>query len=196
MKSRHEFRPSLGALEDRKLLSHVHARHPFSVVTAGLNLGPSTIRQGRQAPIVAMINASFDQFVLDYGQARSAYYGSISKQTATVVDTGAFKVYTQQRVNLLAEQLTNSLLQTSASTAYTFRHPYPVTIVPRRINGATGATLANALSTTVPAPGSSPTTIALDSLAQDTAVEAARVTMINGADIIKTGAFGYSKSKH
>jgi hypothetical protein len=199
MKGRGRFQPGVGELESRVVLNH--HRSTFSVITGGLLPGAHTVQQGQHAPIVALINTAFDLFQSDYTQARSAYFGAVANRTATMADQMAFNNYTTQRVEVLAQQLSNSLLQTKSSTLRGHRSQDPVTVIGRRISGPNPGQMGNstpfafntlgfALITSTPAPGSSSTTVALDALAQDNAVEAARNAMLNAVVIIKNGDFG------
>ena len=204
MQSRNRFRPALGQLEERVVLSHA-APSTYSVISDNFSGRQFTIKHGRPAPVVSLVNAAFDQFEQDYRQVRSTYFGAIGSGTATASDFFAFTNYTIQRVELLAQQLTNSLLQAPLSAQRGHKLPSPLIGVARKINGFAPAnmggnpfavgTLGNALISSTPGIASSATTLSLDSLAQDNASEAARVAMIDTVNIIKNGFFGNSK-KH
>jgi hypothetical protein len=117
----------------------------------------------------------------------------------------AFQRFTVNRVNLLAEQLANSFLQTPQSTVRGHSLPSPLTVLGKRINGLTSTstpnpfqvgTLGNSLVATIPAPNASATTIAIDSAAQSNAIQTAQVAMINSITIHKNGDFGYNVKPH
>ena len=77
----------------------------------------------------------FSTFVEDYGQSRSLYYAAIQARTATADDQGALKQYTQQRINLLAQQLLNNFFQSAPSVQHQHGRTDPLTIITKKIDG-------------------------------------------------------------
>jgi hypothetical protein len=204
MKSGVQFRPAVNVceLEARVVPSHTPARHVYSVVIGGFHPNSLALKQNQTASVLALVNASFDQFQQDYSQTRATYLAAVANNTATLADKGAFNAYTNQRVNLLGQQLVNSFLRSLASTLHTPGTPPPLSAITRKIDGANpgtnasnttafaGGTLGFSLISTTPDPTASTTTVALESLAQDNAIEAARVAMIDTVNVIKNGDFG------
>jgi hypothetical protein len=205
MKERTRFRPAVVELEARLALSHGPAN--YSVLTGNDQGKPFVLRRDKPTPIVTLVNTAFNQFGQQYGEARGVYYGAVSDQSATSADQMAFRQYTIQQVRLLAQQLANSFLQTPESTVRGHHLPPPLDVLGKRIDGtATSATangnpfqtgtLGNALINAIPPASSSTTTIALDTGAQENAIAAAQVAMINSVNILKNGEFGYNTSQH
>jgi hypothetical protein len=203
MREKKSFRPSLSGLERRLVPSH--GPSTYSVLTGNDQGKAFVLSHTKPTPIVTLVNAAFAQFNQDYSQTRAVYFGAIANQTATANDTVAFNHFTVDRVNLLAQQLANSFLQTPQSTTRGHHLPSPLTVLGKRINGLSTTstpnpfavgTLGNALIASVPAPNASATTIALDSAAQNNAIQTAQVAMINNINIIKNGDFGYNVKPH
>lgn len=207
-KSRRAFIPSrLAGLEDRLVLSHFHPRG-LSVVASGLYPRLQVINH-RQQPIIAEINQSFDTFKGDFDQARATYFASVLNQDpmspATSDATKAFRLYTTQRVSLLAQDLTSSFLQSYRGTARAPGQQNTVALVisskiinPRVNDPTTGAPagmLNSALLTSIPSAGASAPTATLYTMSQDNAIEAARVAVINAVNIIKNNDFGNQAKK-
>ena len=210
VREHHRLRPSLDALEARSVLSHVSST--FNVLTSGFHPNLLAIRRNRPASPVALVNQAFVQFQQDFTRARSVYDNLVLSGKAQMVDQSAFKGYTDQRVNLLAEQLTNVFISSPLATARSHGMQPAITIISRKINaparsvdsgGAVtvdytnfaNGTLGRAVETTTPTfNNQSPTSIALDTQAQDQAIQAAQVAMVNALNIIKTGAFGTGSS--
>ena len=200
MRAQKKFRPgAVDGLETRLALHH--GSHSISVVTTALQ-GPQQGFAKNQAPsIQTLVDASFSAFVEDYSQSRSIYYGAIQAHTASADDMAALKQYTQQRVNLLAQQLLNNFYQSSPAVNHQHGQTDPLSIITKKIDGppsSTGnatpfnnGTLGKALYQGIPSSGASPTAISLDSLAQDNAIETARVAIINGLNSLQSQA-----SKH
>ena len=90
--------------------------------------------------VEAEVNQAFTSFQNDYDQARATYFASIQNQTSpSQATTQAFTLYTQQRVNLLAQQLISSFLQYKPGTAR--QHGQPSTLqvlITHRIIGING----------------------------------------------------------
>ena len=202
MRARNQFRPeAVDGLEDRLALHH--GSNSISVVTTAL-LGPNQGFSANKAPsITTLVNQSFSSFVEDYSQTRSIYISAVQAHTASSSDMTALNQYTQQRVNLLAQQLLNNFFQSSPYTNHAHGVTDPLTIITKKIDGPptstsststipfNNGTLGKALFQATPATTASSTAIALDSLAQDNAIEAARVAIINGLNSVKS-----QSSKH
>jgi hypothetical protein len=173
------------------------------VVTTAL-IGPNQGFSAKQAPsITTLVNQSFTSFEEDYTQTRSIYISAIQAGTATSNDTSALNQYTQQRVDLLAQQILNNFFQSSVYVNHQAGATDPSSIITKKIDGPptstsstnpvpfNNGTLGKALYLATPSPTASSTSIALDTLAQDNAIEAARVAIINGLNAVKNQA-----SKH
>jgi hypothetical protein len=193
MQRKRRFVPSaFDRLEDRVALSHFRG---FSVVVSGLHPHQNVLNR-HQMTVVAEVNQAFASFQNDYDQARATYFASIVNQTTVGMDTtNAFKFYTTQRVNLLAQQIISSFLQYKPATAR--QHGQPSTLqvlINHRIIGmngeATSGSLASSLLSTIPPPGTSAPTATLYSLSQDNAIAAAQVSVLNNAGILRNGDFG------
>jgi hypothetical protein len=120
MKRRKGFIPSgFDHLEHRVVLSHYRGS---SVVVSGLHPRQNVLNRHHMT-VVAEVNQAFSTFQTDYDQARATYFASILNQpstsTAATQAFTAFKLYTQQRVSLLAQQLVSSFLQYEPATART-----------------------------------------------------------------------------
>jgi hypothetical protein len=115
MKRNHKFLPSaFDHLEDRLVLSSYRG---YSVVVSGLHPRQNVLNR-QQTTVVAEVNQAFSSFQHDYDQARATYFASIAnKSSVSTARTQAFTLYTQQRVNLLAQQLISSFLQYKPATA-------------------------------------------------------------------------------
>jgi hypothetical protein len=185
-------------LEDRVVLSSYRG---YSVVVSGLHPHQNVLTR-HQMSVVAEVNQAFASFQGDYDQARATYFASILNQpTPNPATTQAFTLYTQQRVNLLAQQLISSFLQYKVATAR--QHGQPSTLqvlISHRIIGingeATAGSLANSLLATIPPAGTSAPTATLYSLSQDNAIEAAQVAVLNGAGILRNGDFGNTSATY
>jgi hypothetical protein len=200
MRQRKAFFPSAIGLEPRVLLSRAGGRGP-SVVVSGLYPGHQVLNR-RQQPVIAEVNQSFDTFKSDYGQARATYFSSILGQpVVNAAAMQAFQLYTRQRVALLGQQIISSFLQTPQGTARAKGQPETLRVlVSNKIIGPQGQTppgsLAQSLLDTIPLPGTPAPTQSLFSLSQDNAIEAARVAVINGVNIVKNGDFGNKTHSH
>jgi hypothetical protein len=114
----------------------------------------------------------------------------------------AFTDYTQQRTEVLAEQIVSSFVQTPQGTAKAPGQPYALkALVESKVIGPKGkgpaGSLIDSLNGIIPQVDtsvltSSPTTT-LYTLSQDNAIEAARTAVLNGVSIMKSGAFGIQK---
>ena len=200
MMRKHDFVPSaMRELEPRVLLSH--ASKTPSVVVSGLHPGQQVLNSKSQT-VVAEVNQAFASFANDYGQARATYFSSIAGQAAPgAATTAAFKLYTTQRVSVLAEQLISSFLQSSYGTARVPGHYSSLKqLISTKIigtdNQAPAGSLLCSLYQTLPQPGTSAPTESLYSLSQDEAIEAAQVTVVNTVNVLKVGDFGNKTAKH
>jgi hypothetical protein len=190
------FRPALAdRLENRVVLSHGVHRN-LSVLVAGLTPhATSLVRNAHRESIIALINQAFNSFSQDYTQARATYLSGLPSPSADA--TAAFKNYTTYRVNLLGQQLTSVALQTSQVNAK--QHGSGASLpamIARRVDGVDNKgvfqpnTLGSALINTIPPNNSTPSDISLDSLAQDQAIQATQVAVVNGFNIVKNNDFG------
>jgi hypothetical protein len=192
-------------LESRLVPSHAAGPRGLSVVVSGLAPRGQVLNRSQQ-PVIAEVNQSFDSFAADFDQARAAYFASIQTQTpgssgASTANT-AFTLFTAQRVELLAQQLTSSFLQEPAGTSRAKGQMTTITqliatkiISPGGKSGPTGQ-LYKSLTSSIPPPGASASTQSLFTLAQDDAIEAARVNVINTVNITRNGDFGNHYNAH
>lgn len=193
MKRRQGFVPSaFDHLEDRVVLSGYRGS---SVVVSGLHPRQNVLNR-QQTTVVAEVNQAFSSFQNDYDQARATYFASIANQSSvSTATTQAFTLYTQQRVNLLAQQLISSFLQNKSATARPHGKASTLEVLINHriigINGqATAGSLAQSLLSSIPPAGTSAPTATLYSLSQDNAIAAAQVAILNGAGILRNGDFG------
>jgi hypothetical protein len=201
MERRRRFFPAApDRLEERVVLSHATTRG-VSVVVSGLYPHQQVLNRHQQ-PVVAEVNQSFDSFKNEYSQARATYFASIlNNPMPSQATMSAFTLYTTQRVSLLSQQLISSFLQTPQGTARAKGQPNTLKqLIMTKIIGPQGQTppgsLAKSLLETIPQPGASAPTASLFSLSQDNAIEAARVAVINGVNILKNGDFGNQTNGH
>lgn len=206
MSRRNAFRPSEipgVRLEDRVVLSG----------TAGSMSGSVLLRQFRAprravvAPrpsVASLVDLAYDSFQEQFRQVRSTYLASVRGGTATDADQTAFNDYVSQRVDLLAQQITNSMLvyPKGATRGNGGASVLPLIVARIKGDGTTAGqggvqqgTLKASLRTSTPSPGASETTIALATMAQDDAIEASRVYTLNAVTIVRNGYFGSSRKK-
>lgn len=128
------------------------------------------------------VNQEFDAFQVDYNQARSTYYTSIQNLPnpgpATI---DAFASYTTQRVSLLAQEVLGTIghARFGATMTRSLEHLVRKKIIGPRDQMPVGS-LAQALLSSPPQPGTTAPTSSLYSLSEDIAIESARVTILNG----------------
>jgi hypothetical protein len=201
MKHRHGFVSGTAEpLEDRIVLSHSHIGRGLSVVVSGLHPNQQVLNRHQQS-IVAEVNQAFDLFESDYSQARATFFAALGNAGAASDARTAFQPYTVQRVSLLAEQVISSFLQYPQGAARTPGQPSTLNILvmnqiinPQKAGSTPGVPaglLINSLVYSIPpSTESAPQSLALYSLSQDNAIEAARVTVINGVNIVRNGDFG------
>jgi hypothetical protein len=208
MRTRRDFRfrpscPRAAALEDR-VVPTGGGTQASPVLLQGLHAPARVFGPHRQPAASSLVQLAFQSFQQDYTAVRATYLASVQNRTATAADTATFKTYTAQRVNLLAQQVLNSLMVYAQSTTRGHRVTSPLTIVVERIDGVPNPNVglqqqslyAN-LTGTIPSADASPTTIALDTIAQDNAIQASGVAALNGVTIIRNGNFGNARSsKH
>lgn len=214
MRTRRKFTPSLQSseLEKRIVLSGYHGPNRMGAAVLLQRLhGPARpfrpqapVATPGQASVASLVDLSYQSFQQDYGAVRATYLSAVANGTAIDADKTAFDSYTTQRVGLLAQEVTNSFLLYAASATRGKRSDSALPLVIRSISGGTDGRMnaprrtdsldAN-LKGSTPAPGASPTTVALSTIAQDNAIEASRVSTLNGVTIIRNGSFG-SRSRH
>jgi hypothetical protein len=220
MRRRRVFRAeSLAELEGRVVLSHAGIAGASAHVAAFV---PGARIPGRPvAPVPAGINAAFDSFVQDYTQARGVYLSVLTSSTTGSADAssavntslvGAFTNYTRNRVDLLAQQLTGLFVHASASGGQGHQQQLaqgPGTnfyrVVQTRVNGLTTTSgdtgifrvgsLGRALLESTPRFDQSNGIVALDTLAQDQAIETSRLAVTNGYSFYKTMNSGHNSKK-
>ena len=207
MSSRTAFRPTdiPGVrLEDRVVLSGgAGGAMGGSVLLRNVRTPSRVVRPARPS-VSSLVDVAFDSFQEQFRQVRSTYLASVQAGTATDADRKAFNDYVAQRVDLLAQQVTNSMLVYPKGSSRGNDGSSVLPLMVARIKGdastdaETGrqtTTLKSSLTSSTPAPGASETTIALASMAQDDAVEASRVSTINGVTIVRNGYFGASRKE-
>jgi hypothetical protein len=202
MQRKHRFVPSLADhLEDRVVLSQFRG---FSVVVSGLHPKQNVLNRHQQA-VVAEVNQAFISFQNDYNQAQATYFALLSNTSTSASAASdansAIKLYTTQRVNLLAQQLISSFLQYKPGTAQQHGHPSTLaTLINHRIvgiNGQAGAgSLESYLLSTIPKSATSAQALTLYTLSQDNAIAAAQVSILNGAGILRNGDFGNTSATY
>jgi hypothetical protein len=204
MKRNSGFTPTCTRLEVRVVLSHARVARAPSVVVSGLSPAQNVLNT-RQQMVVAEVNQAFLLFQSDYGQARATYFAAILGQPSTgpaAADAvNAFQLYTEQRVSLLAQQITSSLLQYNVGTARTAGHANTIKLLiasdiinPRKVNPATKLPTGQLFqslvgSTPTPATVSAPTET-LYTLSQNDAIEVANDAVLNAVGILRNGDFG------
>jgi hypothetical protein len=207
MRRRHQFIPSAtDQLEGRVVLSQTTLG--LSTVVSGLSPHLRALNR-RQTALVAEVNQAFDSFQNDFDQARATYFASLQASGGSSVAVNsammAFMDYTQQRTEVLAQQIVSNFVQTPQGTAKAPSQPYALkSLVESKLIGPKGKgpqgsliTSLNNTSQNIDASvlTSSPTTT-LYTLTQDNAIEAARTAVLNGVSIMKSGAFGIQKVQH
>src|SRR5262245_59982520 len=96
-------------LEERVVL-HGGGTIGSPVLLQGLHAPARIFRRRQPAAVSSLVDLAFQSFQQDYRQVRATYLASVQAGTAVDADKSAFTQYTTQRVNLLAQQVTNSLL--------------------------------------------------------------------------------------
>jgi hypothetical protein len=195
MERRNRFCPdAISLLETRLVLSHSATSHATSVVVSGLNPQAQVLNSNQQT-VSAELNQAFNSFTSDYDSARATYFASIQGvSNPGMTTTKAFTLYTRQRVSLLAQQIISSYLQSPKGTSRAHGEPEVLkTLIQQKIINTTGTdpagSLDRALVDNIPPPGISAPTASLYSLSQDLAIETARDEVLNGLNVVNTGAF-------
>jgi hypothetical protein len=189
---------ALCQMEDRVLLSQVATKsRGLSVVVSGLEPRQQVLNRAQQ-PIIAEVNQAFDSFTADYDQARATYFASIQGTPSAAVamqSTTAFTLYTKERVALLSQQMISSFLQSPQSNARAHGQKSTLKLlIDTKIigpgNTMPDGSLVQELVKSIPVPSTSLATSSLYTLTQDDAIQAARITMINGVNILRNADFG------
>ena len=209
MRKKHQFVPScfqVSQLEDRIVLNGSTRQLANSVLLQGLNVPVRGFRPHSAAAVSALVNLAYQSFQQDFGAARATYIASIANGTASPADETAFKNFITQRTNLLAQQVTNSFLLYGPGAMRGRGLDSPLPLIVNAISGVNDSNtkvrpratvpLATQLSTSTPSPTDSATTISLDTIAQDNAIQASNVTTLNGVTIVRNGNFGNGTSHH
>jgi hypothetical protein len=172
------------------------------VLNASAHIAPVSVghvttnaRNAATQAVVNNVNSSFDSFTTDYLQAQGTYFGAGATQGAH----GAFRQYVNQRIQLLAAQLTQifthvpgSLNQLKVSTP-----GGPVilqTFLRSRIDGTSDRTLRFALlgggnGGAVPPVGTTGTTATLYTDQAITAIETSRTVTLNSVGFLYSRSF-------
>jgi hypothetical protein len=198
MRPRRGFRPSglgLLSLETRLALSHSSSVISSPVLLRGVTAPVNAFAPHKNVASTALVDLAFQSFRQDYDAARATYLASVANSTATSADQSAFTNFTHQRVSLLANQVVNSLLVYSISTQRGHRSSDPLPTLSQKLISAndnkavprSSGTLDGNLISTTPPFNASPTTVSLDTYAQDNAIAAAQVIVLNGVTLIRSG---------
>ena len=194
MRNRHRYRPvGWDCLEARVALTHGGPIAPGLIGT----LSPNPAAAGKAGRAVAQVNAAFNQFSADYLQAQGAYLSS-----GTTADSTAFKAFTTQEVQLLAQELTRTLSRLPGSLVYIKdTHQRSLdgnssivlqAILYKRINGGSGSgSLLETLNSSDVVPAAPPTgaSATLYTLTATNAIQTARIGMINAVKLLVLNTF-------
>jgi hypothetical protein len=204
MRTKRDFRPScdqVERLEERLALSGTSGTVGSSVLLQGLRRQP-LFRAQRPASVASMVDLAFQSFQQEYRQVRATYLAAVQAGTAEQADKDAFTNYTTQRVNLLAQQVTNSMLVYPKGATKGSGGTSALPLMVARINNPALAesprqagSMLNSLIANIPGETASSTAIALNTIAQDNAIESARVSTLNGVTIVRNGYYGSSRAK-
>jgi hypothetical protein len=195
MRTRRRYRPGQwDRLEAREVLTH---GGPFAPALIG-TLSPNPRASGPLGRIQAQVNQAFDQFRQDYFQAQGAYLSSGAP-------AAPFTAFTIQRTNLLAGDLTRTLVRLPGSLArINNAHQRSKTgssvvlqaFLHNAINGpAPSTSLLQTLNSpsVMPPVGTSGAAASLYTLAASNAIQSARVATINAVRFIQNDSFGNTK---
>jgi hypothetical protein len=183
------FRPGQDArLEDRVVLSHGHpAVHPASVLVRGLgNQGQSQQVSAAAQAVAALVNSAFDSFSSEFDQARALYFATSQTSpgggvVAPWTSISAFSAYTTQRVQLLGQELVSTLHQAPLSKASA--RSLPGLVSGRIVNAnPASASLLTSLNSSIPLSLTPGPLTTLYSLAEDSAIKTARISVLNIVD--------------
>jgi outer membrane murein-binding lipoprotein Lpp len=183
------FRPGHDArLEDRVVLSHAAAHAP-AVLVRGLASQAQTPQISAQAQTVAaQVNTAFDSFNTEFDQARALFFATATAQTtagggmvAPMSSISAFSAYTNERVQLLDQELVTTVLQAplSKASARSISNQVSAKLVSTK---ASSNSLLSSLNTTIPQSLTPGPLTTLYSLAEDSAIETARLSILNIVD--------------
>jgi hypothetical protein len=158
------------------------AAHAVPAAVSGVH--PQKPLSRAHQPVTAAINQVFEVFQSSYAQARGTYFASIENQANPSLATiNAFAVYTKEQVSLLAQQTLNVFVQASRPPGGTRALKR---LVASRIIGPQDqmppGSLAAALLESIPQAGTTAPTASLYALSQDTAIESARIAILNGVN--------------
>jgi hypothetical protein len=206
MRARRRFQPSRladVALEERMVLSGGGAQGASDLLR-GLHAPARVFTPHKPVSVSSLVDLAFQSFQQDYTAGRATYLAAVQDRTATSADTLAFQKFTTQRVNLLAQQVVNSLLIYGNTTSRGHRSPDAIPVVQQKLiaTGDTKAvpratgTLAGSLIASIPAADASTTTVALSTFTQDNAIAASRVAVQNSVTILRNGNFGSTNTNH
>jgi hypothetical protein len=181
------FRPGHDArLEDRVVLSHPAAHAP-AVLVRELASQPQTPQISAQAQTVAaQVNTAFDSFSTEFDQARALFFATAQTpagggMVAPMASIAAFSAYTSERVQLLDQELVTTVLQAPLSKA-------SARSISSQVSGklvsskASSDSLLSSLNTTIPQSLTPGPLTTLYSLAEDSAIETARLSILNIVD--------------
>jgi len=198
MRQRHRFRPTeLDRLESRVVLSQFSAIAPAAV--APLNVS-SRVR-GLNVATVDQINQAYDRFTQDFLQSQGAYFAAGHTETTTDPQTAQryFRSFIVQRVDLLAQELTNVFVQLPGGVRR--GGPNGSSLVQsylrQRINGPGRATLVVQLAgrsvrdvaNLIPPPATTGPAATLYTNSVLTAVEASRAATLNASGFLLKSTF-------
>jgi hypothetical protein len=198
MRPRRHFRPStveFTSLEPRLALHGASNSLGAPVLLQGLNAPKNAFAPHTSVATSALVDLAFQSFQQDYSAARATYLAAVANGTATAADQSAFTNFTHQRVSLLATQVVNSLLVYNASTQRGHRSSDPLPTLSQKLISSgdnkavprSSGTLDGSLVNSTPPFNASPTTVSLDTFAQDNAIAASQVTVLNGITLIRSG---------
>lgn len=196
MSQRNRFRPVVwNRLESRVALTQLAGIAPATV--APLNL--SNRVRNLNVAAVDQINQAFDRFTQDFLQAQGAYFAS--SQTQSAGDVASAKIYFRsflvQRVNLLAQELTNVFVQLPGGVRRGSPNGPPVvqSFLRQRINGPASSTLTTQLAGRGPSQNQIPNANTAGSAATLytsfalTTIDTARATTLNASGYLLKGTF-------
>jgi hypothetical protein len=176
------------------------------VLLQGLHAPARAFSPHKPASAASLVNLAYQQFQQDYTAVRATYFAAVQARTASANDYSTFLNYTQQRTNLLAQEVTNSLLTYSTSTSRGHGSQDPLPLVVLQINGGidprtrlrqtNAQSLYQNLYATTPNIDASATTIAIDTAAQNNAIQASNVATLNSVTVIRNGNYGNGSHKH
>jgi hypothetical protein len=198
MRTRREFRPSSiqsAALEARLALTASSGTLGSSVLLQGLTAPANAFGKHKKVAASALVDLAFQSFAQEFDSARSTYVTAVQNRTATAADEMAFVNFTDQLVGLLANQVVNSLLVYTVSTKRGLHSNDPIPVLEQKLINVndgkavprSSGTLDTSLKVSIPPYNASPTTISLDTYAQDNAIASSAVVIQNGVTLIRSG---------